>query len=105
MACPSGFPVRSPFLEDIIPAPKKPQRLPVVLSLEEVLQFLEYARGVEHRAILTTCYAAGLRISEVLHLRRTDIDNICMVIRVDKGKGQKGWYVMLSLELLDLLRT
>jgi integrase/recombinase XerD len=92
-------------VEEIIPAPKKPQRLPVVLSPEEVLQFLAYAPGLKHRVILTTCYAAGLRISEVLHLRPTDIDSRRMVIRVDQGKGQKDRYVMLSPKLLELLRT
>ena len=92
-------------VEDIIPAPKKPQRLPIVLSPEEVLQFLECVPGPKHRAILTTCYAAGLRISEVLHLRPTDIDSRRMVIRVEQGKGQKDRYVMLSTKLLELLRT
>lgn len=92
-------------VEDIIPAPKKPQRLPVVLSPEEVLHFLECVPGPKHRAILTTCYAAGLRISEVLHLRPTDIDSRRMVIRVEQGKGQKDRYVMLSPKLLELLRT
>jgi len=92
-------------IEDIIPAPKKPQRLPIVLSPDEVLQFLDCVAGLKHRAILTTCYAAGLRISEVLHLRPTDIDSRRMVIRVDQGKGQKDRYVMLSLKLLELLRT
>jgi integrase/recombinase XerD len=92
-------------VEDIIPAPKKPQRLPIVLSPDEVLQFLDCVPGLKHRAILTTCYAAGLRISEVLHLRPTDIDGRRMVIRVDQGKGQKDRYVMLSPKLLELLRT
>jgi site-specific recombinase XerD len=92
-------------VEDIIPAPKKPQRLPIVLSPEEVLQFLECVPGPKHRAILTTCYAAGLRISEVLHLRPNDIDSRRMVIRVEQGKGQKDRYVMLSPKLLELLRT
>src|ERR1043166_5193654 len=50
--------------EDIIPAPKKPQTLPIVLSPEEVLHFLECVASLKHRTILTTCYAAGLRISE-----------------------------------------
>ena len=62
-------------VEEVIPAPKKPLRLPVVLSPEEVLQFLDCVPGPKHRAILTTCYAAGLRISEVLRLRPTDIDS------------------------------
>jgi integrase/recombinase XerD len=92
-------------VEDIIPAPKKPQRLPVVLSPDEVLQFLACVPSLKHQAILTTCYAAGLRISEVLHLRPTDIDSRRMVIRVDQGKGQKDRYVMLSPRLLELLRT
>ena len=91
-------------VEDIIPAPKKPQRLPIVLSPDEVLQFLDCVPGLKHRAILTTCYAAGLRISEVLHLRPNDIDSRRMVIRVEQGKGQKDRYVMLSPTLLELLR-
>jgi integrase/recombinase XerD len=93
------------IIGDIIPAPKKPQRLPIVLSPEEVLQFLSCVRGLKHRAILTTCYAAGLRISETLHLTPTDIDSGRMVIRVEQGKGQKDRYVMLSPKLLELLRA
>ncbi len=73
--------------EDIIPAPKKPQTLPVVLSPEEVLHFLDCVGNTRHRAILTTCHAAGLRISEAIHLKPTDIDSQRMVIRVDQGKG------------------
>jgi integrase/recombinase XerD len=92
-------------IADIIPAPKKPQRLPIVLSPEEVLQFLACVPGLKHRAILTTCYAAGLRISEALHLKPTDIDSSRMVIRVEQGKGQKDRYVMLSPKLLELLRA
>jgi site-specific recombinase XerD len=90
--------------EDVIPAPKKPQKLPIVLSPEEVLQFLEYVRGTKHRAILTTCYAAGLRISEAIRLTVPDIDSARMVIRVNQGKGQKDRYVMLSPRLLETLR-
>jgi site-specific recombinase XerD len=69
--------------EDIIPAPKKPQKLPIVLSPEEVLRFLGCVRSTKHRAILTTCYAAGLRISEAVHLKPSDMDSKRMVIRVD----------------------
>jgi integrase/recombinase XerD len=91
--------------EDMIPAPKQPQKLPVVLSSEEVLQFLGCVGSTKHRAILTTCYAAGLRISEVVHLKPTDIDSQRMVIRVEQGKGQKDRYVMLSPKLLETLRS
>lgn len=91
--------------EEVIPAPKKPQKLPVVLSPEEMLHFLECVANTKHRAILTTCYAAGLRISEAVHLKPTDIDPQRMVIRVEQGKGQKDRYVMLSPKLLETLRS
>jgi site-specific recombinase XerD len=89
---------------DVITAPKKPQKLPVILSPEEVLHFLSCVDNTKHRAILTTCYAAGLRISEVICLKPPDIDSQRMVIRVEQGKGQKDRYVMLSPKLLQILR-
>ena len=91
--------------EAIIPAPKKPQTLPVVLSPEEVLQFLSCVQHIKHRTILTTCYAAGLRISEAVSLKPPHIDSQRMVIRVEQGKGQKDRYVMLSPKLLQSLRN
>ncbi len=93
------------LFDEIIPAPKKPQKLPVVLSPEEVLEFLRCVRNAKQRTILTTCYATGLRISEVVHLKPTDIDSKRMVIRVDQGKGQKDRYTMLSPQLLETLRA
>jgi site-specific recombinase XerD len=90
--------------DDIIPAPKKPQKLPIVLSPEEVLQFLGCVQSFKHRTILTSCYAAGLRISEAICLIAADIDSQRMVIRIDQGKGQKDRYVMLSPKLLEILR-
>jgi integrase/recombinase XerD len=96
---------RSWHFEDVIPAPKMPQKLPVVLSPEEVLQFLGCIDDPKHRAILTTCYAAGLRISEAVSLKTADIDSQRMVIRVDQGKGQRDRYVMLSPKLLEILRA
>jgi integrase/recombinase XerD len=92
-----------PF-DDVIPAPKVPQTLPVVLSAEEVLKFLSCAPGLKHKTILTTCYAAGLRISEAVSLKPADIDSQRMVIRVEQGKGSKDRYVMLSPQLLEILR-
>ena len=76
-------------VEEIIPTPKKPETLPIVLSPEEVLQFLSCVKSLKHRTILTTCYAAGLRISEAVGLKPTDIDSQRMVIRVEQGKGPK----------------
>ncbi|HUN87135.1 MAG TPA: tyrosine-type recombinase/integrase [Terracidiphilus sp.] len=93
-----------PF-DEIIPAPKKPQKLPVIMSPEEVMQFLGCVGSMKHCTILTTCYAAGLRISEAVRLRPTDIDSQRMVIRVEQGKGQKDRYVMLSPQLLETLRA
>jgi integrase/recombinase XerD len=92
-----------PF-DEVIPAPKKPQILPVVLSPEEVVHFLACVKKPKHRAILTTCYAAGLRISEAVQLTIPAIDSQRMVLRVEQGKGQKDRYVMLSPKLLDILR-
>jgi site-specific recombinase XerD len=92
------------LLQDIIPAPKKPQTLPVVLSPEEVMQFLGAVASRKHRAILTTCYGAGLRISEAVALQPPAIDSKRMVLRVEQGKGKKDRYVMLSPKLLDVLR-
>jgi site-specific recombinase XerD len=88
----------------VIPVPKKPQTLPAVVSPEEVLHFLACVASVRHRAILTTCYAAGLRISEAVSLTVTDIDSRRMVLRVAHGKGLKDRDVMLSPKLLELLR-
>ena len=92
-------------LEEVIPMPKMPTTLPVVLSPEEVLQFLESIEHIQQRTILTTCYAAGLRISEAVHLKPVDIDSPRMMIRVEHGKGAKDRYVMLSPRLLETLRV
>ncbi len=91
-------------VEDVIPAPKVPQKLPFVLSPDEVLYFLTCVASPKHRTILTTCYAAGLRISEVIALTGRAIDSHRMVIRIEQGKGQKDRYVMLSPKLLETLR-
>ena len=88
-----------------IPMPKRPFKLPVVLSREEVTQFLASVDSLKHRTILMTAYAAGLRISEATHLKVTDIDSARMVLRVDQGKGRKDRYVMLSPRLLEALRV
>src|SRR6201987_2636043 len=91
-------------LEASIPAPRQPKKLPIVLSRAEVLHFLGCVEDIKHQAILTTCYAAGLRISEAVRLKASSLDTQRMVIRVAQGKGHKDRYVMLSPKLLDALR-
>jgi integrase/recombinase XerD len=87
-----------------IPFAKHQQTLPVVLSLQEVARFFQAVPGLKYRTLLMTAYAAGLRVSEVVALRAEDIDSRRMVIRVRQGKGRKDRYVMLSPQLLTVLR-
>ena len=84
---------------------REPSKLPVVLSADEVVRFLEAIPSLKSRTALTTVYAAGLRVSEVVLLKIADIDSKRMVIRVEQGKGGKDRYVMLSPQLLRILRT
>ena len=88
-----------------IPLPKKPFKLPVILSREEVAHFLESIASLKHRTLLMTAYAAGLRVTEAARLKITDIDSQRMMIRVEQGKGQKDRSVMLSPHLLEILRS
>jgi site-specific recombinase XerD len=75
------------------------------LSADEVVCFLEAVSSLKIRTALTTAYAAGLRASEAVGLRICDIDSHRMVMRVEHGKGGKDRYVMLSVQLLNILRT
>ena len=94
-----------PWGDALFPRLRRPHKLPVVLSPDEVRQFFEHVPGLKHRAALMTCYGAGLRISEAVALKISDIDSKRMLIRVEQGKGAKDRYVMLSPRLLALLRT
>jgi integrase/recombinase XerD len=82
----------------------KPRKAPVVLSPEEVARLLEAAPGLKYKAALSIAYGAGLRVSEVANLKVSDIDSERMTLRVEQGKGQRDRYVMLSPQLLELLR-
>ena len=79
--------------------------LPVILSREEASRLIESARTLKHRTALSVAYGAGLRVSEVCALKVGDIDSQRMLLRIEKGKGQKDRYVLLPPILLERLRT
>ncbi|WP_313807828.1 tyrosine-type recombinase/integrase [Sphingobium sp.] len=81
---------------------RMPRKLPAVLSADEVVRFLEAVPSLKARAALTTAYAAGLRVSEVVSLKVGDIDSDRMLLQVRNGKGAKDRTVMLSAQLLDI---
>ena len=84
-----------------------PRRLPRVLSPEDVGRLLEGAPGpgLKYKAALSVAYGAGLRASEVVSLKVSDIDSKRMLIRVEQGKGRKDRHAMLSPQLLEVLRA
>ena len=81
-----------------------PRKLPEVLSREEAARLIAAASNPKYRAALSVAYGAGLRVSEVVSLKISDIDSDRMVLRVEQGKGRKDRYVMLSPVLLEHLR-
>ena len=94
-----------PWGSACFPRVRCPQRLPVVLSPEEVEHFFSHVPSLKYRAVLMACYGAGLRISEAVALRVIDIDSRRNLIRIQQGKGAKDRYVMLSPRLLAVLRV
>jgi site-specific recombinase XerD len=100
-----GVTLGEAVIPERIPYAREPSKLPTVLSPEEVVQFLEAVSSLKCRAALTCGYAAGLRASEVAGLMVADIDSTRGVILVRHGKGAKDRNVMLSPQLLDILRT
>jgi site-specific recombinase XerD len=99
-----GVTLRRDWNIQLIPYAKRPRKLPVVLSRNEVTQLFDAVLDLKYRTALMTVYAAGLRVSEVTHLKLTDIDSQRMCIRVEQGKGNKDRYVILSEKLLLHLR-
>src|SRR6476619_2647243 len=83
---------------------REPRKIPVVLSPEEVARFLEAAPGPKYKAALSAAYGAGLRVSEVVALKVSDVDSKRMLLRIEQGKGRRDRFAMLSPQLLELLR-
>ena len=88
----------------MIPFGKRPKKLPVVLDNDQAIQLIQCATNLKHHTVLLTLYAAGLRLSEALHLQVPDIDSGRMQLRVTHGKGSKQRLVPLSPRLLESLR-
>ena len=96
--------LKRPWTVQDMPYPKHPQKLPVVLTQEEVARMIEVTEHPLHRIILMTLYATGVRRVELTHLKVSDIDTARMVIHIRGGKGRKDRDVMLSPKLLEALR-
>ena len=97
--------LKRPWVVRKMPYPKTPRRLPTVLDKKEVAALFAATVNLKHRAILMMTYSAGLRVSEVAHLKITDIDGARMIVLVRQGKGKLDRYSLLSKVALDAVRT
>lgn len=88
----------------VLNTPKRKQRIPELLSRDEVARLLAVVENRKHRMMLTTCYGCGLRVSELVALQVSDIDGERRLLRVTQGKGGKDRQVLLGESLLQLLR-
>ena len=94
-----------PWSNEQIPYPRRDHHLPWIPTREEIMRLLDAVPNIKHRAALMTCYAAGLRVSEAVSLRLSDLDSQRMLIFVHDGKMRKDRMVPLSKTLLDFLRV
>jgi integrase/recombinase XerD len=97
--------LKRPEFRDFLPYPREEERLPTILSLDEVARLINAGGNLFRRALLMTLYGTGMRRSEVVRLKVSDIDSERMIIRVVQGKGGKDRDLPLSLELLATLRA
>lgn len=93
-----------PSFDVSIPVPKRPQRIPELLSRNEVARILAACRWPKHRMQLMLCYGCGLRVSELVAVRVRDIDGERRQLRIEQGKGAKDRVLPLSATLLERLR-
>jgi integrase/recombinase XerD len=94
-----------PWVVEKAANPKVPKPLPLVLSREEVVRVLDLTANLKHRAFLATLYSTGARAAEARLLRVEDIDSQRMLVFIRHGKGGQQRYVMLSTQLLEILRA
>jgi site-specific recombinase XerD len=88
----------------LIERPRKEKRLPIILSTQEVKKLIDCTTNLKHKALLSLIYSAGLRISEAINMKPSDIDSSRMLIHVKNAKGKKDRYTLLSDKILQLLR-
>lgn len=93
-----------PFVVEGVPRPLRDEKLPTILSQDEVVKILNVVRNMKHKAILMLIYSGGLRVGESVKLRLSDIDSKRMMIHVRGGKGRKDRYTLLSEAALIQLR-
>ena len=86
-----------------IPYAKKNEKLPIVLSVEEIQKMFSVCENLKHKVILSLLYSAGLRVSELINLKWSHIDRSRMIINIIQAKGKKDRQVMLTPQLLPLL--
>jgi site-specific recombinase XerD len=99
-----GTTLDRPDMERHLTFVREPRKIPAILSQEEMARLLEAAPGPKYKAALSAAYSAGLRVSEAVALKVSDVDSKRMLLRVEQGKGRKDRFAMLSPLLLDFLR-
>lgn len=97
--------LKRPYLHEDLPWPKRPRKLPQILSPEEVAKLIDSASNLFHRAMLMTLYSTGVRRAEMCRLQVSDIDSRRMIVHIRKGKGGHDRDVPLSEKLLETLRV
>ena len=97
--------LRRPYVIPSVVYPRTASKLPVVMSAEEIKSLIDTVKNIKHRTIIMLLYSSGLRVSEISHLKITDIDSKSMRIKVVQGKGSKDRYTLLSQQVLVELRT
>lgn len=96
---------KTPIVIDGIPRPLKDEKLPTILSQEEVVRILNSVQNLKHKTFLMLIYSAGLRVGESVSLKVTDIDSGRMLIHLHGAKGKKDRYTLLSEAALEQLRV
>ena len=97
--------LKRPYVIPSVIYPRTASKLPPVMSAEEIRSLIDTVKNIKHRTIIMLLYSSGLRVSEISHLKITDIDSRNMRIKVVKGKGAKDRYTLLSPQVLLELRA